>query len=334
MSGREVKPIESQESRQRAGPPNAGPLWAHALAVVFGLFLIGLFTGLAYAIAAAAVGVGLFLFLSVKGGGRNLLFRRAVDVPDLLVMLALYGAVIAFYRLAFVVVKENDLLLFLFFAIGLLVGVVGAVVYTVWARKRPLESLGLSLSSLPRVALLALLFAAVQFSITLWGYDLPETQGWVTLLGMALMVGLFESIFFRGFVQERLQASLGSAPAVFGAALLYGVYHVGYGMGLEEVIFLSGLGVVYGLAYLAARNILVLWPLLTPLGSLFAQLEGGELVGRLPWAALFGFADVMAVMATAIWLAHRHLRKRERNSRSPAVNRRTASTSLIQRPLG
>jgi hypothetical protein len=123
------------------------------------------------------------------------------------------------------------------------------------------------------------------------------------------MVGIFESIFFRGFVQGRLQAAYGGGPAIFGAALLYGVYHVGYGMGAEEILFLSGLGIVYALAYLAAGNLLVLWPLLTPLGSLFAQLEDGELTGRLPWASLAGFADVIGVFALVIWLAHRHERK-------------------------
>lgn len=81
-------------------------------------------------------------------------------------------------------------------------------------------------------------------------------------------------------------------------------------MGREELLFLSGLGIVYALAYLTVENVLVLWPLLTPLGNLFAQLESGDLAGRLPWAALLGFVDVIAVMATLIWFAHRHERKR------------------------
>ena len=40
------------------------------------------------------------------------------------------------------------------------------VVYTVWIRGRSSASLGLSLTNLPRVVVLALVFAAVQFSIT------------------------------------------------------------------------------------------------------------------------------------------------------------------------
>ena len=113
--------------------------------------------------------------------------------------------------------------------------------------------------------------------------------------------------------QGRLQASFGAAPPVFGAAVLCGLYHVGYGMGLQESLFLGGLGIVYALAYLTTENVLVLWPLLTPLGSWFAQLEDGELLGRLPWESLLGFTNVMAIMGAVIWFAHRRERKANSN---------------------
>jgi membrane protease YdiL (CAAX protease family) len=100
---------------------------------------------------------------------------------------------------------------------------------------------------------------------------------------------------------------LGAAPSVTIAALLYSLYHVGYGMGTEEMVFLFGLGVVYAIAYHLVTNILVLWPLLTPLGAFFNNLEAGDI--ELPWASIAGFADVAAVMAAAIWFTHRHERK-------------------------
>jgi uncharacterized protein len=294
----------------RAGPP-AFP-WAYSGGVILGLLLMEAVGGLAYAAAMGLIGIVVLSIIYMRGdrSQRTGLLHRHIDRLDLATIVGIYALVTVFYRIAFVVIDNNDLLLFASFAVGLLIGVAGPVAYTIWIRERPLASLGLSMTDLPRVALLALTFAAVQFAITLWGYDLPGTRGWVTLLGMALMVGIFESIFFRGFVQGRLQASFGAAPAVFGSALLYGIYHVGYGMGFEDTVFLAGLGIVYALAYLTVGNVLVLWPLLTPLGNLYAQLESGELIGRLPWAALLGFADVMAVMATIVWVAHRHERKR------------------------
>ena len=114
---------------------------------------------------------------------------------------------------------------------------------------------------------------------------------------------------------------------MFGTALLYGIYHVGYGMGFQEIVFLSGLGIVYAVAYLTVENALVLWPLLTPLGNLYAQLESGELIDRLPWTALLGFADVMGLFALALWWAHRYERKhRTASSRPKQFDCRTKSS--------
>jgi hypothetical protein len=211
-------------------------------------------------------------------------------------------------RLAFVgFTTERVAGLFLSFAAALLLGVAGPVVVTAWVERRPLADLGLGLQNWRPTVVLAVLFGGVQFSLTLWGYDLPAPVDWVPLLMMALTVGLFESVFFRGYVQNRLGEQFGQRVGVAGAAVLYGLYHVGYGMGSEEIAFLTGLGVVYAVAFALTRNLLVLWPLLTPLGSFYASLEAGDI--QLPWASIAGFADVLGVMLVVLWLAHRHLRR-------------------------
>jgi membrane protease YdiL (CAAX protease family) len=241
---------------------------------------------------------------------------RTGDRRDLLAVAVLYVVVVALLSLAFrVFTTDNVLGMFLAFAATLLVGTVGPVVWTVWVRGRPLGDLGLGVGSWRRTAGLALLFAGVQGALTLWGYDLPAAVDWVPLLVMALVVGIFESVFFRGFVQGRLEEQLGTGPAVGVAAGLYGAYHVGYGMGGADLAFLTGLGVVYAVAYALTRSVLVLWPLLNPLGSFYANLEAGEI--NLPWASIAGFADVAAVMAVAGWLAVRHQRGARRPPRRP-----------------
>jgi membrane protease YdiL (CAAX protease family) len=244
------------------------------------------------------------------------LTARVRDRQDLLVVVALYAAVVALMRLAFVgFTTERTLGMFLSFAAALVLGAAGPVVYTSWVRRRPLATLGLQVGDLRRTASLALLFAGVQFALTLWAYDLPAPIDWVPLLAMALVVGVFESIFFRGFVQNRLQEQFGTAFGVGAAAALYGLYHVGYGMGAQELAFLTGLGVVYAVAFTLARSVLVLWPLLTPLGSFFAQLDAGDI--ELPGASILGFADVLAVIVTAIWLARRHEARLEQLGADP-----------------
>jgi membrane protease YdiL (CAAX protease family) len=233
---------------------------------------------------------------------------RRVDGRDVRAVLLLYVAVVTALYLVFqVFTVDRTLGLFLCYAAGLVLGVVGPVIYTVWMRGRPLADLGLTTKNGQQAIGLGLLLGVIQFFLTLYGYHLPAPVDWVPLLTMSLMVGLFEAIYFRGFIQTRLSASLGPVPGIVVAAALSALYHVGYGMGMREMAFLFALGLVYGIAYACVNNVLVLWPLLIPVGSFYNNLQSGEI--NLPWAAIAGFVDVMAIMFTAIWLAHRRERR-------------------------
>lgn len=278
--------------------------------VVVALLLLDFFAGVTYAIV---VSVGMLVAALLLRLFRRIptLFWWRPDARDLVAIAVSYVAVVAAIRLAFVwFTTESMVGLFISYAVvGLLLfGVAGPVVYNVRSRHRPLRSLGVGLHEWRPTLALGLVFAAVQFSMTLWGYDLPRPVDWVPLLLMSLTVGVFESIFFRGFIQNRLEASFGPVLGVGIAAALYGLYHFGYGMGSEEIIFLAGLGVVYAVAFRTTRNALVLWPLLTPLGSLFTNLEAGDIV--LPWASMAGFGQVLIAMAVVLWLGHRYWKRR------------------------
>jgi membrane protease YdiL (CAAX protease family) len=271
---------------------------------------------------AAVIALSALILASIPG----MLPPRAGhgDRKDLIAVALLYVAVVALMRLAFVgFTTEHVAGLFLAFATALLLGVAGPVVYTVWMRQRTLASLGLRLDNWRPTLLLALLFGGVQFGLTLWGYDLPAPVEWVPLLVMALTVGVFEAVFFRGFIQNRLETQFGHVVGIGAAAAMYGLYHVGFGMGTDELLFLGGLGVAYAVAFALVRSLLVLWPLLTPLGSFFASVEAGDI--DLPWASIAGFADVLALMVLTVWLAHRHQRRRESTKPPPASATVTAT---------
>jgi uncharacterized protein len=233
---------------------------------------------------------------------------RRHDARDLTAVLVLYVGVVASLTLSMRIFTQDRVVgLFAFLAIALILGVVGPVVYTVWVRHRALADLGLRTDNWREAAGLGVVLAAVQFGLTLYGYDLPRPVDWVPLAVLALTVGLFEAVFFRGFILTRLSASYGPSAGITGAAALYGFYHVGYGMEVTEIVFTFGLGILYGVAYTCVNNILVLWPLLVPMGSFYNNVANGEI--HMPWAAIMGFVDILAVMATAIWFAHKHERR-------------------------
>ncbi|RYU09442.1 CPBP family intramembrane glutamic endopeptidase [Nocardioides iriomotensis] len=271
--------------------------------VILGFLLLPIGSGPWYFVAVAASGLALSLVPGALPSS-----RRLADPQDLFVIAGLFVAVVALNRAAFVGFTQDHVLgLFLCFAGALLLGVAGPVYYTVWVRHRTLADLGVRRDNLRAAVPFALGFAGVQFGLTLWGYDLPAPVDWVPLLAMSLVIGVFESVFFRGFIQTRLEEQLGPVVGIAVAAALYGAYHVGFEMTGTDLLFLTGLGLVYAVAFAIVRNLVVLWPLLTPLGSFYANLQGGDI--ELPWASIAGFADVLGLMVLVGWLALRHQRR-------------------------
>jgi uncharacterized protein len=85
---------------------------------------------------------------------------------------------------------------------------------------------------------------------------------------------------------------------------------------------------VYGIAYACVNNVLVLWPLLIPLGSFYNNLQSGGI--ELPWAAIAGVVDIMAIMFAAIWLAHRRERRAAQSSANEISDTHGQDVNLIQ----
>lgn len=268
------------------------------------ILLLALGDAMVYGVAVPLAALVLVLILPAPRPR----WRVHVDWPDTGAVAGLYIGVVALFWLAFrVFTQANTLGLFLSFAAGMLLGVLGPVWYNTWIRHRGLGELGITRTNMREAIVLGLVLVAVQFMITLWGYPLPRPVDWVPLLALALTVGLFEAVFFRGFIQNRLEASFGPVGGVAGASALYALYHVGYGMGGAEMLFLFGLGVVYAVAFSVVRNLIVLWPLLVPLGSFYNNLRGGDI--QMPWEAILGFVDVLGLMLAAMWLAAKHERR-------------------------
>ena len=285
-------------------PSTLGLLWSGYL--VIALLLLAVVPALVYPVVVA--GAGLALAVAVPGT-RTLRWRPVGH--DLGRLIGLYVACVTLFYVAFqVFTVDNVPGLFISFGAGLLLGVAGPAVHVIIGQGRTLADLGLTRARLPETLVLALLLAVVQAAITLPTVSFGAPSEWLPLLVMALVVGLFEAVFFRAYVIAILEPMIGIIPAVSASAGLYALYHVGFGMSGEEMIFLFGLGIVYAVAYAIARNILVLWPLLTPIGGFFATVKAGDIT--LPMEAIFGFADVFGLMLLAVFLVTRWQRRHPR----------------------
>jgi membrane protease YdiL (CAAX protease family) len=176
-------------------------------------------------------------------------------------------------------------------------GIVLPVLYTVLVRHRPLADLGLTTRQLLPSLILGLLLGWDTYRSTIANQNVAWTQDMVPLVTMAITVGLFEAIFFRGWLQLRFEEAFGMVPGIVLGALCYGLYHIGYGMTWDEILFLSGLGLVFATVFRLTRNVAVLWPFYTPVGGLYSNLNDGL---TLPFEATYGFLLTLGLMVAVI----------------------------------
>ncbi|MBI3971921.1 MAG: hypothetical protein HY332_11580 [Chloroflexi bacterium] len=135
---------------------------------------------------------------------------------DTLVALASYGLVVAGLLLAFQVfttaqVAANFITYGPITLAGL--GVALPVLSTVLVRRRPLADVGLTTRHLLPSLALGLLLGFDSYRNTLAALDVAWTSDVAPLVALALTVGLFEAIFFRGWLQLRFEAAFGLIPA-------------------------------------------------------------------------------------------------------------------------
>jgi uncharacterized protein len=232
------------------------------------------------------------------------------------VAVASYFAVVATIAVAFQVFT-TDLVAANFITYGVIgiagLGVAFPVFYTVVVRHRPLEDVGLTTRYLLPSLLLGAVLGWDTWRNTVATLDGAASAAAVPLMIMALAVGFFEAIFFRGWLLMRFEAAFGLVPGLLLSATCYSAYHIAYGMSGGEMFYLFGFGVVFGAMFRLTKNIFVLWPFYTPMGGFYTTFKDGLV---LPFEASYGFALVLALMGGAVF-AGAWLRRAE------ALTRRT-----------
>lgn len=211
----------------------------------------------------------------------------------MLVVIGLYFAVVACFYTAFqVVTMENVAPSFILFGpIGLLfLGALVPVIYNTIIKKRPLSETGVTRKYWIASLILGFVLGVVTYFGTLATIELPPFMELLPLAFMSLTVGLFEAIFFRGWIQLRFEKSFGAIPAIFIGSAFYAFYHVGYGMNISEIGTLFLLGTSFAVAFRVTRSILVLFPFYTWLGGLFTNVSEGL---RIPFESIYGFLNVL-----------------------------------------
>jgi hypothetical protein len=230
---------------------------------------------------------------------------------DLLVVLVSWLLVVgALYTATVVIGTEiaGGMLYFLLYAIvgALLFGIGIPVVWMLVVKKQPLSSLGITKKNLVLSLVMQIAFSILQFMGTLAKTELPDFPSLLPLIALALAIGFFEAVFWRGWVLQRLEDAFGFFPALLLGSLLYAFYHIGYGMPMSEIFFLFFIGLLYAVAFRLTKNIFILWPVFQPMGQLVTLIRDGL---SLPPLAALGFIEVLIAMVALIFFVNRSQKK-------------------------
>ena len=185
----------------------------------------------------------------------------------------------------------------------MLLGIGFPLYWTVVVRRQPISDLGLTTRNLGLSLGLQLVLGALQFFATLSQVSIPGLSHLLPLVALALAIGFFEAVFWRGWVLTRLEAAFGFLPALLVGSLLYAFYHIVYAMTLGEMIFIFFIGMLYALSFRLIKNIFILWPIFQPMGQLITLLKDGL---DLPPLASLGFIEALIGMLALVWLANRY----------------------------
>lgn len=194
---------------------------------------------------------------------------------------------------------------FLFYAfLGAFVFGVGLpLLWMVVIRKRLLADLGITAQHWMRNLILQLAFSILLYAPAYWNTQFPPPQQLIPLVFLAMCVGLFEAIFWRGWVQMRLEESFGVIPGILLASFFYALYHIGYSMPASEIVFLFFIGLMYAVTFRLTKSIFILYPFFQPLGQLKTLLNDQL---TLPLISTLGFAEVWIGILLLLWLARRY----------------------------
>lgn len=251
------------------------------------------------------------MFNNFKEASRTLFTMRWQPNKDLIAIAVSWILVVAaLYTATFVVgstVAGGMAYFGLYAVLGATLFGLGIPLYwTVVVRKRPVSDLGLTRKRLGLSIVLQLVFAALQFFGAYRGLHIPALESLLPLVALSLAIGLFESIFWRGWVLLRFEEAFGLLPALILGSALYAVYHIGYGMPTSEMVFLFFIGMMYAIAFRITKNVFMLWPVFQPMGQLITLIKDGL---SLPLLAGLGFIEALILMWALIWLAVRYQKK-------------------------
>lgn len=204
-----------------------------------------------------------------------------------ILILSWLGIVIANY-IAFV--SGNALLQLLFYnVISLfLIGIALPVYWTI-KKRHPLSDIGITKNRLWLSLVIGIVFTGFEAFHTIAEIQLPVFDELLPIIVLAIVAGLFEAVFFRGWMQLRFEDAFGIIPSILLASAFYSLYHIGYSGSwatTETLITLFLVGIMFAVLFRLTKNILIIWPFAIPVGAVYDLVKHETII---PFEAIYGY---------------------------------------------
>lgn len=237
----------------------------------------------------------------IAGGLRTFRFKwqpsrdTAVAFVSGLIVIALSVALLPFEgtageRVAFLVLRDLVMIFGFGFAIP--------IYYTLFVERNPLSEQGITrrrwvvslMVNIVLAALFALIFASEMAETGQTIVLSPATLGAIFYI---MVAGIFEILFFYGFLQLRFERAFGVIPGIILAAAFYSLHHAGF---QPEFADLFLVGVTYMTVFHYTRSLLIIYPFFWGVGACWDVLvQFGAAPERLRWSNALVVLGLMAL---------------------------------------
>ncbi|MDH7479398.1 MAG: CPBP family intramembrane metalloprotease [Syntrophomonadaceae bacterium] len=119
-----------------------------------------------------------------------------------------------------------------------------------------------------------------------------------------MTAGIFELVFFYGFMRQQFEEAFGLGPAIVLTALFYSLHHAGFEPRFVELFFV---GIMYASVYRTTRNALVGYPFFWGVGACWDVLVDYGALERLQEPGIWLRTAVLLVMMASFlfWAGRR-----------------------------
>ena len=175
-------------------------------------------------------------------------------------------------------------------------GIFGALYHSLVVQKKRLVDLGFKKEKLGRMLLISLGLGAAQALLFTFEANQPlhfSTSHLEAILYI-LLAGIFELVFFYGYLQGEFEKAFGILPSILLSAGIYSIHHIGFQPGVYGTLFIVGV-VFLSIFRLAGRHTFVLYPLAWGVGACWDVLLDDQLNAEyFRWEGILIYALLIA----------------------------------------